>query len=192
VKSFDWAKSRLEGVLTLPERRDLARRLMRNAVSALIESACFDRVAVVSRDDEALAFARELGAEAMREEGPPGLNEALGGARDIAMAEGATSLLVLFSDLPHVTAMDIRALVDASARCRVVIGPDRRAEGTNALLLRPPDAIDYAFGPGSFEKHLAAAAQAGLEVSVVKLPGVGHDVDVPDDLGAIEAWPASS
>ena len=185
VKSFDMAKSRLEGVLTLSERRDLARSLMGTALRALVDSNCFGRVIVVSRDDAVLAFAEELGAEAMREEGPPDLNEALRSVRDVAVASGAESLLVLFSDLPNVTPDDIRALVEASMRCHVVIGPDRRAEGTNALMLRPPDAIEYAFGDLSFEKHLAAASSAGLEVTVVRRDGIGLDVDFPEDLEAM-------
>jgi 2-phospho-L-lactate guanylyltransferase len=189
VKSFDMAKSRLEGVLTLAERRELARGLMRTTVTALIDSACFDRVLVVSRDDEALAFATELGAEAMREEGPPGLNEALRGVRDYALTEGATLLLVLFSDLPNVTVAEIRMLVEASARTGIVIGPDRRLEGTNALLLRPPDAIDYAFGVNSFALHLEAATRAGIEATVLRLDGLGHDVDLPEDLNLYSKAP---
>ena len=185
VKSFDMAKSRLEGVLTLDERRDLARTLMGNALRALVDSRCFEHVIVVSRDEAVLVYAAELGAEAMREEGPPDLNEALRSVRDVAIADGAVSLLVLFSDLPNVTAEDIRALVEASAQCSVVIGPDRRAEGTNALLLRPPDAIDYVFGALSFEKHLAAASNAGLEVAVLRRDGIGLDVDFPEDLAAM-------
>jgi 2-phospho-L-lactate/phosphoenolpyruvate guanylyltransferase len=186
VKSFDMAKSRLEGVLTLPERRELAQSLMRNALTALVDSGCFEHVVVVSRDEAVLTFGAELGAEAIREEGPPDLNEALRSVRDVALVDGAVSLLVLFSDLPHVTAEDIRALVEASRRCSVVIGPDRRAEGTNALLLRPPDAIDYAFGALSFEKHLAAASKAGLEVVVLRRAGIGLDVDFPEDLAAMD------
>jgi 2-phospho-L-lactate guanylyltransferase len=178
------AKSRLESVLTLPERRDLARSLMRTTVTALLESACFDRVLVVSRDAEALAFATELGAQAMHESGPPGLNEALRSVRGYAIAEGATSLLVLFSDLPNVTPTDIRALVDASTRTPIVIGPDRRLEGTNALLLSPPDAIDYHFGPNSFPLHLEAATRASLEATILRLDGVAHDIDYPEDLTA--------
>ena len=185
VKSFDMAKSRLESVLTLSERRDLARSLMRNALTALVDSDCFERVIVVSRDEAVLAFAEELGAEAMREEGPPDLNEALRGVRSLAIANGATSLLVLFSDLPRVNIEDIRALVEASTRCSVVIGPDRRAEGTNALIMRPPDAIEYAFGDLSFEKHLTAASRAGLEVAVLRREGIGLDVDFPEDLAAM-------
>ncbi len=185
VKSFDMAKSRLEGVLTLSERRDLARSLMGNALTALVDSDCFEHVIVVSRDEAVLDFATELGAEAMREEGPPGLNEALCGVRDLAIAGGTGSLLVLFSDLPNVTAEDIRALVEASARCSVVVGPDRRLQGTNALMLRPPDAIAYEFGANSFEKHLAAASSAGLEVAVLRRDGIGLDVDFPEDLAAM-------
>ena len=185
VKSFDMAKSRLEGVLTLSERRELARTLMGNALRALVDSGCFEHVMVVSRDEAVLGFAKELGAEAMREEGPPDLNAALRSVRDVAIADGAVSLLVLFSDLPNVTAEDIRALAEASSRCNVVIGPDRRTEGTNALLLRPPGAIDYAFGDLSFEKHLAAASKAGLEVTVLRRDGIGLDVDLPEDLQAM-------
>jgi len=185
VKSFDWAKSRLEGVLSLTERRELARNLMRHAVTALVESCCFDRIVVVSRDEEALAFARELGAEAMPEQGPPGLNAALRGARDVAIKEGASSVLVLFSDLPRVTAADICALVDASTKSRIVIGPDRRDEGTNALLLSPPDAIDFAFGVDSFPKHMAACERAALDVVVMRLEGIGSDVDLPADLAGL-------
>jgi 2-phospho-L-lactate guanylyltransferase len=185
VKSFGMAKSRLEGVLTLHERQDLVRSLMGNALTALVASACFEHVIVVSRDEAVLSFATRLGAEAMRETGPPNLNEALRSVRDLAMVEGATSLLVLFSDLPNVSAEDIRALVEASARSSVVIGPDRRAEGTNAMLLRPPDAIEYAFGELSFEKHLGAASKAGLEVTVLRRDGIGLDVDFPEDLAAM-------
>jgi 2-phospho-L-lactate guanylyltransferase len=185
VKSFDMAKSRLDGVLTLAERRDLARSLMDTALRALVDSDCFERVIVVSRDEAVLDFATELGAEAMREEGPPDLNEALRSVRSLAIASGADSLLVLFSDLPNVTAEDIRALVEASRTCSVVIGPDRRAEGTNALLLRPTDAIEYAFGGLSFEKHLAAASRAGFEVAVLRREGIGLDVDFPEDLAAM-------
>jgi len=185
VKSFDMAKSRLEGVLTLSQRRELAQSLMRNALRALVDCDCFERLIVISRDEAVLGFATELGAEAMREEGPPDLNEALRSVRNVAIEGGAASLLVLFSDLPNVTVEDIRALVEASTRCNVVIGPDRRVEGTNALLLRPPDAIDYAFGNQSFEKHLAAASKAGLEVAVLRRDGIGLDVDFPEDLAAM-------
>jgi 2-phospho-L-lactate guanylyltransferase len=182
VKGFDWAKSRLEAVLSLDQRQALARELMRNTLAALTESACFDRVIVVSRDDSVLAFASELGAEPMRETGPPDLNDALHGVSNVALKAGASSLLVLFSDLPLVGPEDVRTLVRPSEQSAVVIGPDRRSEGTNALLLTPPGAIEFAFGRGSFEKHLTAAARAGQDATVIQVEGIGFDVDFPSDL----------
>jgi 2-phospho-L-lactate guanylyltransferase len=185
VKPFDWAKSRLDGVLTPAERADLARRLMLGSLGALIESGCFDEVIVVSRDAEALALAQERGARPLTEDAPADLNPAIVSARRLAMGEGAESLLILASDLPLVQRSDIQRIVEASREANAVIMPDRHAEGTNALLLKPPDLIDPAFGVDSFQRHLALLSQAGAIVSVLKLESVAFDVDVPEDLALL-------
>ena len=59
--------------------------------------------------------------------------------------------------------------------------PDRHGSGTNALVLRPPDVIAFAFGRGSRDRHLAAAAAAGAAVIEV-MGDLTLDVDTPDDL----------
>ena len=51
-----------------------------------------------------------------------------------------------------------------------VVVPDRHGEGTNALLLCPPDAIEPSFGPGSCERHMAAARERGLVCAVERVP----------------------
>ena len=63
-----------------------------------------------------------------------------------------------------------------------VIVPDRGGTGTNALLLRPPDAFDPSFGPGSLERHIEAASAAGIKFRVERVRSLMHDVDTPDDL----------
>lgn len=192
VKPFDWAKSRLESALTQEERASMARRLMLGSLKALTESACFERVAVVSRDAEAREIARDHGADVVEESGPPELNQALRHARTIALNEKARLLLVLASDLPLVTSEAVRSVVDAASTARAVIVPDRRSEGTNALLLRPPNVIDFAFGEGSFEKHLALTARAGADTTVMRVKAIAFDVDLPEDLDDLRAmgWPA--
>lgn len=186
VKPFDWAKSRLDGVLAPEERSALARRLMLGSLAALVESACFERVVVVSRDAEALALAQERGAYPLTEDAPADLNRAIVAARALAMREGAGSLMVLASDLPLVQAADIRRVVEASGSASAVIVPDRRAEGTNALLLSPPHLIEPGFGVESFHRHLALLSEAAATVSVLRLDGIAFDVDVPDDLAELE------
>ena len=64
----------------------------------------------------------------------------------------------------------------------VVIAPDRRGRGTNALLSSPPGLIEYDFGPDSFERHTARAKAAGVRIVVCEIPSIGLDVDLPEDL----------
>jgi 2-phospho-L-lactate guanylyltransferase len=186
VKPFDWAKSRLDGVLSPAERASLARQLMQGSLSALIESQCFQRVVVVSRDAEALAIAQEHGAQGLAEDAPADLNLAIVTARNLAMLEGAGSMLILASDLPLVRPEDIQRIVTSGERASAVIVPDRHAQGTNALLLSPPDLIEPAFGIQSFPRHMALLSSAGATVSVLRIKGVAFDVDVPQDLADLE------
>jgi 2-phospho-L-lactate guanylyltransferase (CobY/MobA/RfbA family) len=41
--------------------------------------------------------------------------------------------------------------------------------------------VPFAFGEGSFKRHIALATNAGVRVQVVRLPGAALDVDVPED-----------
>jgi 2-phospho-L-lactate guanylyltransferase len=67
----------------------------------------------------------------------------------------------------------------------VVIAPDRREEGTNALLICPAGLIEYDFGPGSYKRHCERARQAGARLEVVNLPSLSLDLDLPEDLDMV-------
>jgi 2-phospho-L-lactate/phosphoenolpyruvate guanylyltransferase len=181
VKRLDWAKSRLNGALTAEQRRSLAEALMMNALLALLNSNALERVVVVSADHPALELALEHGAEALAETSG-GLNQALTEARTAAAGRDATSLLVLASDLPLVTPSDVRTFVGEMDTPGVALAPDRRRLGTNALLLRPVGAIEFAFGVDSFERHRLLAREAGLDARVSELPRLAFDIDLPEDL----------
>ena len=64
----------------------------------------------------------------------------------------------------------------------VVIAPDRRKHGTNALLISPAGLIDYDFGPDSYQRHCDRAKAVGARLEVVTLPSLGLDLDLPEDL----------
>ncbi|MCJ7549608.1 MAG: hypothetical protein MUQ30_07995, partial [Anaerolineae bacterium] len=70
----------------------------------------------------------------------------------------------------------------------VVIAPDRRELGTNALLVTPPDLVPFCFGPDSFRQHLAAAEAAGVTPIVFRSPDLAMDVDVPEDLVLVPGY----
>jgi 2-phospho-L-lactate guanylyltransferase len=185
VKRLDWAKSRLNGALTPEQRRALAAGLMQNALLALLNSNALERVVVVSADPEALALAREHGAQVLAETSGGGLNQALTDARTAAVRQGATSLLVLASDLPLVMPSDVQTFVREMNNPGVIVAPDRHHQGTNALVLRPADAVEFAFGVNSFERHLLLARDAGLNAHVCELPRLAFDIDLPADLNEL-------
>jgi 2-phospho-L-lactate guanylyltransferase len=87
----------------------------------------------------------------------------------------------------------VSALLKGSDPFRnVVIVPDRHGQGTNALLLTPPDVMEPAFGEGSFARHAARARAAGAAVRVADLPSLALDVDTPEDLAALLAGRADA
>lgn len=86
------------------------------------------------------------------------------------------NILVVFPDLPFVTADDISALL-AAARSAPVIAPDRHGTGTNAIALPDDVPFTFAFGEDSFSAH---AAQGNF----LTRPGLAFDIDTPEDFDA--------
>lgn len=186
VKPFALSKSRLAPVLSAEERVGLSRAFLEHTLSVLREVSAVSETLVISRDPAALAVARAHGAQTVLETEPSDLNAALMHATDIARQGGARALLILPMDLPCLADDEIRQLIDDAADLSLTIAPDRRETGTNALFIRPPGLINYAFGADSFHQHCALAQRAGVSPRIVRLPGLALDVDVPDDLKLVE------
>jgi 2-phospho-L-lactate guanylyltransferase len=74
----------------------------------------------------------------------------------------------------------------------VLVVPDRHGDGTNALLLKPPNVIRPAFGEGSRRRHTTTAATAGAMPEVVALASMGLDIDTPEDLETLVATLAAT
>lgn len=180
VKPLGEGKSRL-ATLSAEERAALSRRWLTRVLETARASACFAGQAVISRDPDVLALAAARGAIPIREVGDD-LNAALEQARQQPWIATADALLVLPSDLPLITVDDLQALCAlAAAGDGVVIAPSHDG-GTNALLLRPPQAIRYAFGEGSYARHCGLAAAAHLPCHTYRSETLAWDVDYPEDL----------
>lgn len=187
VGAIEGAKSRLGAVLDAEERRDLAERLARATIAASVAAPGVADTLVVTPDDTVRSLALEEGARPIRQR-TSGLNEGLREARAEAVAAGADAVLVLPIDLPKASAAAIGDVVAGllaarvgAARPIVVIVADRHGRGTNALLLAPPDVIDFQFGGDSHQAHVAAAQAAGAVV--VELGGpLALDLDTAEDL----------
>ena len=185
VKDLVNAKQRLMRVLDGSERRELARAMLIDVLRALA-AARLDRVWVVTREPEVAAIARSLGAEAIGEDDNRGHTAAVATAQAEAVRAGATAFMTIPGDVPCVTAAEIRTLLDGlGAPPAAVFAPSHSGLGTNGVLLAPPAAMRLRFGEPSFDNHLAAARALRLQPKVVKLRGLGLDVDDPNDLVAL-------
>ena len=183
VKPLRHGKSRLAGVLTQDERTDLNRRLLAHMLDTLAVIPEIEHVLVISRDQAALALAREHGARTVQESGTPQLNVALTRATVVAKNYATRGVLILPADLPLITSEDVRAMLERAVEPPVVVvAPDLRREGTNALLVCPVGLIEYEFGPGSFQRHCERARRAGARLEICELPSLALDMDLPEDL----------
>jgi 2-phospho-L-lactate guanylyltransferase len=181
VKDLWGTKSRLKPILDPGARAGLTLYVMGRVVSA-IGRAGVENIGVVSPDRIVLDEARKRGATPLLQESQ-GLNPALEEGRRWAMERGGSSLLVLPADLPLIDTEDVSAVLESVGETlSVVISPDGVHTGTNALLLRPPAALPFAFGPGSYEAHLQAAQERGLDVRVCERPHLAFDLDTAEDL----------
>jgi 2-phospho-L-lactate guanylyltransferase len=190
------SKRRLAGLLDPSEREQLSLAMLHGVLDVLLGGAGIERVLLLTPTRTAVDWpthARLTIVEEPRIEGGPtdgdGLNAALRYAQRVATAGLADGLLILPSDLPRFARADLDAVLAASVDAPVVIAPDRAAEGTNALLLRPPLALAPSFGLGSFTRHRQRAEQAGHRVVVVERAGLGLDLDTPADVAALLADP---
>ena len=186
MKSLAQSKMRLAAVLDRHERAGLALAMLVDIIIACNESGCFDLVSVISDDSEVFWRARELGAKPIAEPATlSGLNEGLTfGQRYLARRVAVAELVILPADIPLARAPDIRAVVEAlgaDAAPRAVLVRSRD-NGTNALALRPPEAIAMHYGPNSADAHRTAADSANLEVIELTNDRLSFDVDSPEDL----------
>jgi len=187
VKPLRLGKSRLSGVLSDDERAILNRTFLEQTLDTLRQTPEVSQTLVVSRDPAALAIARKYGARTVLEDGTPDLNSALTRATLLARNYATRGVFVLPADLPLLKKDDLLAFLASVHRAPcVVISPDRRDNGTNALLMVPGGLIKYDFGPGSFARHCAEALEKGARLEVVRNPNITLDLDTPDDLEALK------
>ena len=186
IKDLSVAKQRLASVLTLAERDQLARAMLRDVLRAL-GAAGFDHVWVVTREPAVVEIARALNAEPLAEAENRGHSAAVALAQVEAMRQGARLFLTVPGDVPRVTADELRELASAAGDGAPAFVPSRSGLGTNGVALAPPDAMPLTFGEPSFARHLEAARTRNLSPRVLALPGLGLDIDTPEDLTALVA-----
>jgi 2-phospho-L-lactate guanylyltransferase len=185
VKSLTTAKSRLASFFTQHQRERLVLDMFHHVLCVLLDSELFEKVSVVSSDKEVLDKAYVWGAQAVVEE-YNGHNQALHAAALREISEGVTTLLTISADLPLLKTQEIRRFFEQSLQHDVVLASSRDGTGTNAIMVHPPLAVPYVFGPGSLQSYLESARQRHLSYSIYHSIGLALDIDTIDDLDEAE------
>lgn len=187
IKDFDSAKQRLQPAMGPKSRRALARHNARLAVRA---AAAGDHVLVVAGSTKVAQLAKNWGADVLVEPRQEGQNVAARRGINKAVESGADAVLLLSSDLPLVTRVAVRGLLDVAARSKspvAIAAPAVGRGGTNALYLRPPDAIALHFGDDSLAKFRHEAETRGVDFMLHHSDAMTFDVDEPADLARLRA-----
>lgn len=196
VKPFTLAKQRLAGAFTPLFRQELAQAMLCDVLAALREARVLAGFAVITADPQAGRLARDRGGHWLIEREVRGLNAAATEAAAVLAAEGCTAVLVLPGDLPAVTATEIDGFIASHGPGRAVsLIPAEDRQGTNGLLVTPPAALDFAFGPGSFARHREGARALGIVPQLhepERFPGFARDIDTPQAVRRLRGLPPSS
>jgi 2-phospho-L-lactate guanylyltransferase len=185
VKDLTQAKVRLSPLLSPAERHVLAAAMLDDVLAALRQASTVERIALVTMDPHALSLAAQWGFEVIDEGSGRGETGAVELAVKVCQVAGASSLAVIPGDIPLLTAADVDCVMQHGTQYDVVIVPSWDSRGTNAILLRPPDALQLRFGSWSFFPHVKQAKRKGLSYKVVRLPRMALDVDTPEDLARL-------
>lgn len=184
MKPLSESKSRLSKEFSREDREELALGMLRRVIGA-VKAASIGAFWVVGGDARVRNAAQNAGGLWLEEMGR-NLNDTLGKAFEQAFVRGSAAMY-LASDLPFIKSSDVHSVLQASRQqINISLAPARRDGGTNAILV--PKGIPFRpeLGGKSFVRHLSQAAKMGVSVAICYSPGLGFDLDTPDDLETYE------
>jgi len=183
VKPLRRGKSRLAGILSTKDREYLNEQLLKRTITSLKPVKEIDEIIVISYDPAALSLSRKFGIRTLQENRNTNINNALRKATMAAKGFHASKILIVPADLPLISSEDIENMLNLQARApEIIIAPDRRMDGTNALLINPIGILDYDFGIWSFRKHVEQAERKKIRVEIYDNENLAFDLDIPEDL----------
>ncbi|MEX1124906.1 MAG: 2-phospho-L-lactate guanylyltransferase [Acidimicrobiia bacterium] len=178
VKPFRLGKERLADSLTPDARVALGQAFAERTADTAAAAGMIPLI--VAGDLEVAEWALIRGIPAVDD---PGIDLNAAAAAGVEWARVAEcSWIVVHCDLPLLQVAELMELASALGRSGTVIAPSADG-GTSALGSIEP--IEFAYGPGSFHRHLARTR----EPMVIARTGLLHDVDSPADLASARAHP---
>jgi len=183
VKPLTKGKSRLHGCMKTEEVYILNECLYKETFQKLKTCIEINHILVVSQDEKVLDYARQSGGVALKENQQSSLNDAVSQAIAFILGKETGMVLIVPADLPWMTEEDLTELIDLRHDGKfMVIVPDQRQCGTNAIILSHPNFLVPQFGRRSFQKHIQQAANQSIDLIVWLNKNIQRDLDTPQDL----------
>ncbi len=185
IKQLTGAKQRLSGLLDAEQRQGLCQAMVEDVLEAASSCDQISQILVVTSDAIVAELVTSYGARVLPEPDAPGLINAVTHAAEVLASEQVEVMIFLPGDTPLVSAEELEIVLGgmvAKEQAEFLIVPASDLGGSNCVVCSPPNCIEFRFGEDSFRRHLAAARERGIESTVLKLPGIGLDVDTPEDL----------
>jgi 2-phospho-L-lactate guanylyltransferase len=193
MKDTTNSKFRLRDALSKKLRRQLALAMFEDVLATLTGCRGLAGIIVVTPDVAVMGRAAAYGADFITDGAREGQTGAVTAAARRLAREGKGAMLTIPGDVPLVTPEEIAQIIAAHDRTPdFIIAPAHDERGSNAILCSPPDAVPLKFGDDSFLPHLEGARQAGLEPKILRLPGLGLDIDNPANLAAFLKIPSNT
>jgi 2-phospho-L-lactate guanylyltransferase len=190
VKEMAGAKQRLASLLSPAERVALMQVMLRDVLMALSAAQGLAGIAVVTLDPWAQALAQQHGARIITEGAGEGHTGSVTASASVLQAEGVAAILTLPGDVPAVKTPEVEALIAAvTIPPAFIIAPAHDEQGSNAILMSPPNVVKLRFGEDSYFPHLAASRAAGITPQILRLPGIAMDIDHPADIARFARIP---
>ncbi len=181
VKKLDEAKSRLSPLLTIEERKDFCLKMLEDVLISVKSTEAISQTVVISKDPLVRQAAKTFEAVFLKEK-KTGMNQAVSQAIDWCIQKAAKSVLILPADIPLIVPSDLHKILSSREKVSIVISPSRSGEGTNALLLTPPEVSPTFYGPGSFQRHFEEAKKRELSFRILRSSRIAFDIDTVNDL----------
>lgn len=176
LKPFAAAKQRLAAVLSVDQRRSLSMALAGRTADIAIATGATPLV--LAADEEVARWAEERRLAWIPDRGL-GLDGAASGAVEWSTERGRP-WIICHADLPLLEIADLQAAITPLESGRPVIAPS--SDGGTSLIGAHLDRFDFAYGPGSFHRHLARLR--ATDPLILARIGLSLDVDEPSDLVA--------
>lgn len=181
VKPFSAAKQRLSSLLTSTQRVRFAQAMLHDVLGVLAHSTELAGIVAVASDPDAAMLVRLYGAVHCHDRFDAGTNMAVRQGLSFLEENGGSGAIIVHADAPFLSADELTTAIRWLTKACLVIVPASRDGGVNLLASRLPMPIEPCFGTDSLARHLAAAHIADVEPTILRLDGLGFDIDRADD-----------